>query len=448
MSYFFTAKDLQGLYGQNFSITNSTTRSAETVEIQRKEIFPARAGLEGYGIRALHRHATRGNVHTFLKIFQKDVPQRHGRSQFLVKMGLAKHHEWIFQGVPYAWLNRRKVNGIEIVGHLTKFIGLQYGAPAEDLMVLKDDGKWHSYSNAERRSLAIHLALAICGLEKLSLVHGDLSPGNVMIGPGPNETDVCCLCDFDGFQHPSVSRLPRKIDGIPTRPLGSEGYQYPELVERIGADKNNDDETIIVETDRFALGVLICEMMVWSPSVMRALGRAELLDKRIILSRRLSGIPEEVGAMFPKGFALLESALRAGSCSSMPTPEDWLNCLGQALVARFQSAPMILFYRGQGPEKELHRRAVLSSKPSGSFGMVHSDLADIAFNRDSQNQVTLSINGGVPGALKRCGQQRGLTTHDRASLKMAPGDVLHIGGWEIEFMDSAEISADKPSGQM
>ena len=217
MSYTFTGQAPENLYGQKFSIKNIASNAVEDINIQPKKIFLARRGAEGYGLRAFHAHQKQGNLHAFLKVFAKDIPQRHQRSEFLVKLGLARHHEWIFQGVPYAWFNRLKVNGIDIVGHLTKFIGLQYGQPAEDFGVLKEEGLWDAYTPVERRSFAAHLASAIFALERLNVIHGDLSGGNIMIGPGPGGRQICCLCDFDGFFHPSQPMLPRKFEDELTR---------------------------------------------------------------------------------------------------------------------------------------------------------------------------------------------------------------------------------------
>ena len=164
MAYTFSAQSAQGLYGQKLSIRNIANSALENIEIEPKNVAFAKPGMEGYGLRAIHRRTNRSDVPAFLKVFRKDIPQRHERSEFLVRLGLARRHEWIFQGVPYAWFNKQKVNGIEIVGHLTKFIGLQYGRPAEDFGVIKDDAQWDTFTRDERRSFAAHLASAICGL--------------------------------------------------------------------------------------------------------------------------------------------------------------------------------------------------------------------------------------------------------------------------------------------
>ena len=269
-------------------------------------------------------------------------------------------------------------------------------------------------------------------------MHGDLSPGNVLIGPGPHGRDVCCLCDFDGFYHPTQVAIPRKFEGEPTRPLGNPEYRYPELVARIAADPGEKDESIVVETDRFALGALICEMIVWDTSLIARLGRPQLLDERVISSRRLSDIPDDVVSKFPEGFHLLERAMQAGSVQDMPDPGAWLNALGiqSSLALPFRTPPQVLFYRKVGTARKLQRRAVLNTKETDNFGAVHQELAGIVFKHDSENRVVLMIRSPLPCALRRQGGQRVLTTEAKSAVAILPGDLLRIGDWEISFEES------------
>jgi serine/threonine protein kinase len=433
-----TARQVQSLFGQKLSIRNIAVNAAEEIEIKTSKLSDIESGWEGYGLRALHRHKTRGEVHAFLKIFKQDVPARHERSEFLVRLGLAKHHEWAFQGVPYGWLNKQRVNGVEIVGHLTKFIGLQYGQPARDFRRIREEGQWDTVSADDRRAYAAQLASAVSALERLNFVHGDLSPGNIMIGPGPNGRTVCCLVDFDAFYHPSQPLIPRQFEGMGIRPLGNPEYRYPELILRSAADPDEKDEAIFVETDKFALAVLICELTVWNSQLADRLGRPQLLDEKIILSRRLSDIPDDVKNQFSRGFSLLEKALNAGDVDSMPTATDWLNVLGipSLVPLPFRSPPQVIFYRKKGTTRKFHRHAVLSKKTSDHFGAVHPELACITFNRDDANHLVLTINTPLPAAVRRAGSQRILTTDAKSSLAILPGDLLRIAEWEISFEES------------
>src|SRR3954468_20811016 len=57
---------------------------------------------------------------------------------------------------------------------------------------------------------------------------------------------------------------------------------------------NNSDEDIMVQTDRFALGTSICEMMTWLPALDADLNRSELLSDDVIRSRSLTSLPDKL----------------------------------------------------------------------------------------------------------------------------------------------------------
>ena len=152
-----------------------------------------------------------------------------------------------------------------------------------------------------------------------------------------------------------------------------------------------------METDRFALAVTICEMMVWNSDLEKKLGRPQLLNEDIVLSGKISDIPDHVKSSFSQGFALLEKALRAGKCDDMPTPDDWLTCLGVRSVvpSPFKTTPQVLFFRRKGNGRKLHKQAVLNTNPTGSFGVVDKELNDIAFSRNSTESRCALDRSGV-----------------------------------------------------
>jgi hypothetical protein len=71
--------------------------------------------------------------------------------------------------------------------------------------------------------------------------------------------------------------------------------------------------------------------------------------------------------------------------------------------------------------------------------VIDAQLAAIAFHRDDSNQVTLKIGLPVPGALRRAGNQQTLSNEAKSALAVMPGDLLHIGDWEIVFEESAKV---------
>ena len=318
MAYSLRATHIQQLYGSEFLC------GEHRFEIQLKDVYRARSGLDGYGLRAHHKHPDFGTIVAFLKFFRVDVPERKNRTLFLMDWAYRKKRRYL-DGVPYAYIENIKIGGIDVIGHLSKFAGASQGRSAQDFSELKET--WSGTSNDRRHSLAIQLALTIKELENDHITHGDVSSSNFLISDGPDESTLGFLCDFDGFHHAQVARLPRKHNGQLVRPLGSIGYQHPRLIELLGRDSTDEDDEIQVETDRFALAVLAIELIVWENDFRSNLGRAELLSDRMLQDRSIADLPNDIVDRFPEGFALLQKAFNSRGLVEMPSPQDWINVL-------------------------------------------------------------------------------------------------------------------------
>lgn len=442
MSYAFRATHLQKLYGFTF------THQGHTFEIQPKSVFRARAGLEAYGVKLIHTPPSgvtsagnaQGQIHSFLKIFKQDIPERRQRTAFLAKLGLAKSH-WAFQGVPYALFPGHDINGVQIVGHLTKFLGMQFGGPALDFAELKE--KWDIYTLPDRTAFATHLASAVDALERSGIVHGDLSHSNIMVGPGPKDALVCCLCDYDGFAHANIPQLPRKFENQNVRPLGARGYQYPELVKAIAADTANTDDGVSVRTDRFALAVLICEMIVWTNDLSEKLGRTELFSDDMIQSRDLAAIPADIRSKFPIGFDMLQRALSAPTFTDMPSPREWLGLLGMTSVIQvpFTGHPKARLKRRNWATRPIEINII--NDQDGDFGVLNPRLSPLAGLRFLKGPDSASTGSTLklsfadhlpPAAVRRAGSTAIIAT--RSGFQAYPGDTIIIADWEISFEDS------------
>lgn len=434
-TYSFAGAFLKKIYQQKFSATNISSGQSVAFAIYDEQRARARTGLEAYGVLIDCHHPTIGKLPSFLKIFKLDIAERQGRTDFLVRSGLAKNHDWLFQGVPYAWLPRSAINGVEIIGHVAMQIGARYGGGAEDFGRLKEQDAWDAIPAKMRRTYAAHLCCAVAALETMNIVHGDLSAGNIMIGPGPDGETVCCLCDFDGFHHPSVPPLPRMVNGIPCRPLGTAGYQYPELLQRIAADTTMSDAGIMVETDRFALGTLICEMVVWSSSLARGLQRYELLTPEMIVRQAVTDLPNEVRDIWPQGFVLLDRAANAGSISDMPSPEDWLSALGVHVRPHqaFRNRPYIEFYRRRGNRMTLVGKAALSKADTGDFASVAPVLSAIQYHF-TDKKLTLKVTWPEPIFLVRESRSHQLGDGPR-DVPLNANDSLTSNFWELRIFD-------------
>jgi hypothetical protein len=437
--YSFVAANLKGLYNSKFQIFNLGLRRNVDFVIPDENSASRRQGTEGYGIRIVCQHPGLGPIRSFMKIFNADVPERHPRTDFLIRLGLAAKHPWMFQGVPYAWVHRMSINGIEVVGHVAKDLGGQSGSAAEDFQRLKSNDKWDaSYAPMQRKLFAGQLCVAVSTMEQVpqGLVHGDLSAGNIMIGPGPDGTPVCCLCDFDGFYHPNVGPLPRVFGNQDLRPLGTAGYQYPELLARIEKERQTGrkDQDTLVQTDRFALAALVCELVIWNPDLASKLGRDQLLSLDDIVARRLPNLPAQHANVWPAGLSLLQKTLSAKDIADMPTPEDWLNVLGAPLFPHksFASRPYLEIFKKQGQVRTRYNHAEIPGDKIGNLGNIHKDLAQINFTF-TNGLLYFDFAAGLP-VFRRRGGRSSMVTNPRR-IEVSPGDSLSSNFWEIDFHD-------------
>ena len=433
----FSSQDLAKIYGQTFDALNIGDGSTSVpFSIYDKTQARTRKGAEAFGVFVDCHHPRRGKLPSFLKIFMNDIPERRERTDFLIRTGLAQSHEWMFHGVPYAWLPGSFVGQQKIVGHVALQIGTKFGFAAEDFFRLKGNSVWgDSQSKDVRNMLAAQLCCAVAAMEKIGLVHGDLSSGNVMVGPGPSGKSTCTLVDFDGYDYRGIAPLPRKFEQIPCRPLGTAGYQYPEIADKVTIDRNGTDSSIVVKSDRFALGALVCELITWSPKFETSLGRYEILSSDDIKSRSLSSLPNDVTNAWPVGFALLEKALNAGSTAAFPSPEDWLQALGNPVLIQtaFQNKPHLKIFKRSGSRLKLEREAMLSNATSGSLVSIAPELRDVEYALIA-SKLTFRINWPHPVFLidDKRNHFRG---QGPTEIAISPGQAISSNGWEIQVLD-------------
>lgn len=423
-----SGRDVQGWWGTTFEAHNLATNQRLPLRIPSPEANWPRTGAEAYAI-PVDCHLPNKTMPSVLKVFKQDVPERGPRSRYLVQLGLAKHHPWLFAAVPYVALSRLPIQNVHIDGHVARRVQRDPRTPADDIKRLRDSDQW-SFDLETRRRLAGHLCCAIHALERLGVVHGDISAGNVLICAHPDGGPAAILCDFDGFHHPSQPLLPLGV-----RTLGSEGYQYPELLERAG------DPSVFVASDRFALGAMVCEIMAWDVADAEASGRTELLDSAITRARDVGAVPAAVTRRFQPGFELLQRALQATGPAAMPAPRDWLEALGvflDAVVTPFSGRPLISIRQRQGTARSAARRVRLTTD-SGDFGRVDVELVQVSYTFEN-GMLKLSFGWGAPAFLRRRGRQ---FTYNEANptLVVEAGDVISSRFWELQVYDDATASA-------
>jgi hypothetical protein len=446
VAYSITATDLENIYDHELKITTRDQEDA-TIRILPKGGGWPRAGAEAIGLKTKFeiRRSTRGlqieSMQAFLKIFKSDVPQRAERIRLLIARELAKKHE-AFHGIPFGWLGKFNINGVELIGHFTRMIPGPYNGGPEDFGRLRGSGqgphRWATFTEGDRKRFGGELASAVAGLETCGIIHGDISPGNLLIGQSNlTKEHMCILCDYDGYYSPQVPLLPRKNGRTPCRPLGSPGYQYPALRAAMLADKAGD-ANIWVQTDRFALSIAICEMMIWSDSVEAYLeveGRDHLLGDEMITARDAGRLPRNILDSFPDGFEMLDRALKANSPSSMPSPEDWLRVLGfdEPPVA-FTGRPDVIVFRRQGNSRQ-KMTTVHLTKLTGNFGPAVSQLKALSY-RFTNKLLTFDAPKTMKVSRRRNGRLTDVQTGFRPIIAN-PGDIFYfgLGTLELEIVD-------------
>lgn len=423
MNYRFIATDFDSLWGSSFSVPSNAY--VLQFKIPKKVDAYLRSGAEAYGICITCVHPQKGSMPSFLKVFKQNVPVRDKRTSFLINSGLAaKHHA--FHGVPYAWLGQMSINNTSFVGHVALQIGGNVKGVTDDLKRIKANKIIDTFSFETRRSLAAQLCLVISALEKMGIIHGDLSPGNLMIGPNDSGELICTLVDYDNFYHSSVPLLPRKIGAIPCRPLGSIGYQYINFLERLTKDTNGEDDSLYIETDRFAMAVLVCELMLWSSDVEELLCREELLLFNNIKCK-YDYLPDSIVSKWPEGFNILNRTINASSIASMPSPMEWLEALG---VFNENSVPILKFYQRNGNKVNPHPiQMARITKTQGDFSIINKNNWGYTY----RNRIlTLHIpSNGIVTRLTSNGTRSVIDKMESLQLALAPNESISADGWDI-----------------
>ena len=121
---------------------------------------------------------------------------------------------------------------------------------------------------------ALALAQGVAALERAGIAHGDLQSNNVFIETRPGHLRAR-LIDFDNF---TISSEP------PPPCIGQLLYLAPEIRSAADAGKLCRPD---IESDRFALGVLMHELLLLRHPAERVLDNAEVFDRAMLAGRWL-----------------------------------------------------------------------------------------------------------------------------------------------------------------
>ena len=198
------------------------------------------------------------HIIAWLKMFRTSVDERRERTEWMIKENIHSQSEYL-SGAPREWIDTRVVGrpvGIDfdICGSLSVNIP---GCPWEEWKNRMVEDKQRIHDSFRLRA-AIDLLKTTSILEKKSICHGDLSPGNIILDLMANrKSPVLRLCDFDAIVV-RTSRNSVKL-GLSTDKggtCGTPGYSPPELQDRCSAG-----ESVLPESDRFGRDILLPELL-------------------------------------------------------------------------------------------------------------------------------------------------------------------------------------------
>jgi len=270
---------------------------------------------------------------------EREGPPRAGRCAFLcgqrtnLHLRLQAHRpddRLLFAGAPVLGFTHGlgvATDGAEFVCYVMR----NAGAPsARSVMQWRQLRAERILSARERIWLAHDLTRCVLTLEGLGLAHGDLSPENVLVLTSHVRTErlTLALVDFDLFYScsrdcPTLSiHEPPPEGGAP----GHCGYVPPEglsLHSIVHGDHVGDGD---VRYDRFALGILIFELLAWTD-----LAWDEPLIPQTVIDR-LSG-DDGFKALGPLAWVLGDSVREllgrtlSHDPARWPAPQEWLAVL-------------------------------------------------------------------------------------------------------------------------
>jgi serine/threonine protein kinase len=216
---------------------------------------PWRSGAEGKAYPLLgHDHT----VAAYLKFFTRPTRKRLDRTSWLIGQQL---HTWLpgLAAAPLVWADTRHAHRpatatLDFAGYLAQAV------PGKTWLEWKHSISENAVSfSADLRWRCVRdLLLALAVLEQEGIVHGDLSPNNVVIdfAAGPDQPALY-LIDFDAFVAPAAEGMER-VTVAEGGTYGTEGYCPPDLL----ADAAEGHGDIAPRSDRYGRDMLLLELLI------------------------------------------------------------------------------------------------------------------------------------------------------------------------------------------
>ncbi len=216
---------------------------------------PWRSGAEGKAYPLLDYDRS---IAAYLKFFTRPTQKRLERTAWLIGQQM---HTWLpgLSAAPLVWADTRHARRpaaatLDFAGYLARAVPgktwLELKNAIHDNSVLfPEDFRWRCVRD---------LVLALSVLEREGIVHGDLSPNNIVIDlEAPPDQPALYLIDFDAFVAPAAAGN-EAVTVAEGGTYGSEGYCPPDLA----AAATEGDGSASPYSDRYGRDMLLVELLV------------------------------------------------------------------------------------------------------------------------------------------------------------------------------------------
>jgi hypothetical protein len=215
---------------------------------------PWRSGAEG---KAYPLVGYGHSVVAYMKFFTRPTPKRLERTAWLIAQQV---HSWqpSLAAAPMLWGDTRFASGLtngtfHFAGYLAKAV------PGRTWLELKGSiaGGSVAFNSGLRLRCVCELLLALSVLEGEDIVHGDLSPNNIVVDVDARpDQPTLYLIDFDAFVAPAAG-TGRAVTVAEGGTYGTEGYCPLDL----SAAVNDGDGAAAPYSDRYGRDMLLMELL-------------------------------------------------------------------------------------------------------------------------------------------------------------------------------------------
>lgn len=438
----------EGLYGQ---VIEAVTYEKKPIQIRVKEKneqpVSLNYGSEGFGFKGEIIYSQTSKEDCFIKFYESRVAERESRIEALYHATKKIRHLEPYYGIPMLYVKNASVGKYFIDISISKDLSV---LGMEDYKKVRESPSWYPTFD-DRMSIATQLCSMISTLHDAKIVHGDLSPANIMIGKNKDDEYKVILIDYDGFYIKGVPLLPLRVKINNIRTYGTDGFILPRILDSI--ERKNFD--VVVDTDLFALGISVVEILMWSNGFKKLLNspRETLLTKEMLKNRSLETL-EPIIKKHSKLLNIIEKMLRTDNNNELPTPEDWLETMVErkqsktSKVIGFEYTPAVrirerkntttgLIYVGEPKRYKLEKNAI------NSFRIHNEILKKLKYRTEMKEgkcyiTVTLKSDEVIHLAKESNDWRISISQKPNKKISISPADSLFYDRWQITFMDVKE----------